>query len=374
MNTSALVTEIACLQLKTATSAYPAGLFPSQRRHLFLPVKREDSNIFFSASVVFILESVAAYLSQSDQKLIQEIAASARNAYPLYRNKNGLKTYNFWQTNPSRHLPNGLWMHRFNHFKLPDDIDTTSLIYLTNKPSRETVLWLHQKMAQHANLVKLQVKTTLPKFQKLGAYSTWFGEKMPIEFDVCVHCNALLLLLKHQVPLNFHDQETIKFIRGIVQEKLYFKSPYRISPAYPNPAIILYHMARLISEPNAILLADLKPSVISDLKKCFETVSVPMEKVILDTSLMRLGEPGQFTVKEEIKEEVKSRGFYWFTAAFLSVYGSPFVKPLARFTFSHLKFNCAAFNLALLLEHEFYRQNALYKLVAVNGDALPSEK
>lgn len=356
MNTTALVKEIARLQLKSATSAYPTGLFPSQRRHLFLPVKREDSNIFFSASVVFILESIAKFLPATDQQLIQEIGDNVRKAYPLYQNKNDLKTYNFWQTKPSRHVPNGLWMHRLNHFKLPDDIDDTSLVYLTNNPSRKDVLWLHDKMAKHANLVKLQVKTTLPQYRNLGAYSTWFGEKMPIELDVSVHCNALLLLFKHQIPLNLHDQETLKFIRGIIEEKAYFKTPYRISPAYPNAAIILFHLARLLAEPNATLLSDLKPAIIEDLRKCFETVSNPMEKVILDTSLMRLGEPSNFVIKESLIENAKSKKFYWFTAAFLSVYGNSFIKPLAKYSFSHLKFNCAAFNLALLLEHQVFQQ------------------
>jgi hypothetical protein len=356
METATLVKEIAGLQVKNSGSGYPAGLFPSQRKHVFLPLQREDSNVFFSASVVYILEGICSFLPETDREIIREIGRKVRQTYPLYRNKYGLKTYNFWQTNPSRHFPNGLWMHRTNFFQLPDEIDTTGLIYLTNNPTKEEVLWLREKMTQHANGIKLHIKTTLPKYQDLQAYSTWFGKKMPIEFDVCVLSNALLLFFKHRIPLNFHDEETLRVIRGVIKDKDYFTNPYRISPSYPNPANILFHLARLLAEPHAAPLADLKAPLISDLKKHLETVTDPMEKLILDTSLMRLRERSQVNVPEELFKTAATRNFYWFTAGFLSVYGNPLLKALAKYSVSHLKYNCPAFNLALLLEHEVYRK------------------
>src|SRR6187551_1426240 len=180
MNPNPLLLEIARLQLTSEAFGYPAGLFPSQRQHIFLPVNREDSNIFFSASVLFILESVLEFLADDEKQIISKIGDGVRQNYPAYQNLHGLQTYNFWQTKPSRHFPNGRFMNRYRHFKLPDDADTTSLVYLTNFPTAEEVSWLHAKLPNHANLTKKQVKTTLPKFRNLPAYSTWFGENMPI--------------------------------------------------------------------------------------------------------------------------------------------------------------------------------------------------
>jgi hypothetical protein len=355
MNPNMLLHEIARLQLSSEALGYPAGLFPSQRQHIFLPVKRDDSNIFFSASVLYILESIKRFLGEEEQQVIHKIGEGVRQNYPAYQNLNGLQTYNFWQTRPSRHFPNGRFMHRFRHFKLPDDADTTSLVYLTNFPTPEAVTRLHAKLPQHANLAKKQVQTTLPKYRDLPAYSTWFGENMPIEFDVCVLCNLFLLFSKFDLPLNAHDEAVIKLIVGIVKDKDYFTTPYQISPAYPNASIILYHISRLVANTQIVPLKNLQAEIIKDLQCQFRLATHPLEKVILDTSLIRFGEKSQYEVSPDLYKFALQENFFWFSASMLSVYGNPLIKPFAKFAFTHLKYNCEAFNLTLLLEHEVYR-------------------
>lgn len=361
MTTTALLKEIAGLQLQNTTSAYPAGLFPSQRQHIFLPVKREDSNIFFSASVLYILESLQDFLSEEEKQLVKEIGEGVRKNYPAYQNLNGLQTYNFWQTKPSRHFPNGSFMYRYRHFKLPDDADTTSLVYLTSFPSAEAVTWLHEKLPKHANLTKKQVRTTLSKFRNFPAYSTWFGENMPIEFDVCVLCNLFLLFSKFDLKLNKHDDAVVKLIQSMVRDKDYFSTPYQISPAYPNASIILYHIARLVAATQIAPLKALKAELISDLHRQFQRAIHPLEKVILSTSLMRLGQESHYEIPPILFRIAREEKFYWFSASMLSAYGNSLIKPFAKFAFTHLKYNCPAFNLTLLLEHAVYADRNNYR-------------
>ncbi|MBL4587090.1 MAG: hypothetical protein JKX84_08565, partial [Flavobacteriales bacterium] len=121
----ALLTELQKLQ-SVGNSIYPKGVFSSQRYHPFLPYKREDDNLFFTASVVHILQGIASKLTSDEAKIADEIIAPAKQSFSLFKNKDGLDTFNFWQTKPSRHFPNGRFMHRFKHFQIPDDVDDTS--------------------------------------------------------------------------------------------------------------------------------------------------------------------------------------------------------------------------------------------------------
>ncbi|WP_198555157.1 hypothetical protein [Siphonobacter sp. SORGH_AS_0500] len=140
-----LIERIAVLQ-STGDATYVAGLFPSQRLKKELNYLREDSNIFFTAITVFTLQEIRSSLSGRSQQIVDDITDKAASTYPLYQNKHGLATYNFYQTQPSHHFPNGRIMHRTQHFKLPDDVDDTVMIYLITPRSQEEHLWLKAKL------------------------------------------------------------------------------------------------------------------------------------------------------------------------------------------------------------------------------------
>jgi hypothetical protein len=337
----------------TGDKYYASGLFPSQRFHLYLPFEHEDNNIFFTASIVFILQNMRDKLSSEEQKLADEICRKAVVNYPDYKNKDGLDTYNFWRTDGSAHFPNGKIFSRINKVRIPDDTDDTSLIYLTLNPSREKVLWLKEKLSQHANLSKKQITNTFPEYKNLKAYSTFFGKNMFIEFDVCVLCNILYFIFQNKLPLNQHDYDSISFIRSVIEKKQYLEKPFYASHSYPSASVILYHVTRLLEKYEVPGLSEIKPKAIADLNVLIEKESDEMNKVILSTSLMRLGVK---TNKVEITNPDQHTNQRWsfFHAGLLTAFENPITYNLAGNSLFHLKYKCEAHRLALILENIIY--------------------
>lgn len=343
-----LLQRISELQSK-GDKYYAPGLFPSQRFHLYFPVEREDNNIFFTASIVFILQNLRSKLSEEEQNLVQEICNRATANYPDYKNKDNLDTYNFWRTDGSAHFPNGKVLSRINKVRIPDDADDTSLIYLTSNPSREKILWLKDKLAQHANLSKKQITNTFSEYQNLKAYSTFFGKNMFIEFDVCVLCNILYFVFQNKLELNQHDYDSIFFIRSVIEKKQYLEKPFYASHSYPSAPVILYHVARLLEKYEVPGLTDIKPKVIADLNSFIENESDEMNRVILATSLKRLGQTQ--SSPDYAKGNIR---WSFFHAGLLTAFENTVTYSLAGNSLFHLKYKCEAHRLALILENLVY--------------------
>ena len=159
-----LIRKIACLQNTANRKYFPEGIFESYRSNEFLHYRRPDTNVFFTAITVFTLNNIKEFLSPESQLLVEKIAKKATESYHLFKNKNGLNTYNFFQTNPSKHFPHGNILNRFNHFKIPDDIDDTAMICMTLPHTKEEAKWLQNKLIQHSNGFKNQIKNTFPEY------------------------------------------------------------------------------------------------------------------------------------------------------------------------------------------------------------------
>ena len=336
----------------TGDKNYASGLFPSQRFHLYLPFEREDNNIFFSASIAFILQNLWHKLSEEEQKLADEICRKVVANYLDYKNKDGLDTYNFWRTDGSPHFPNGKILSRVNKVRIPDDADDTSLIYLTSNPSREKVLWLKEKLVQHANLSKKQIANTFPEYKNLKAYSTFFGNNMFIEFDVCVLCNILYFVFQNKLELNQHDYDSISFICSVIEKEQFLEKPFYASHSYPSVPVILYHVARLLEKFEVPRLSEIKNKIVADLQLLLEKEKDKMNRVILSTSLMRLGSliPNPSPMERGAEQE----RFSFFHAGLLTAFENPITYKLAGNSLFHLKYKCEAHRHALILENIVY--------------------
>ncbi len=340
-----LLQNIYNLQVKTPEKYYQKGMFRSQRTHPCLPIVREDDNIFFTAQIVFILQSLAKYFSHEDRKLLEEITNNALENYSAYCNTSEPRTYNFWQKKASMHFPNGFLLRKFKKFSLPDDVDDTAMVYLAHAHSAEELIAFKEKLILHTNNAKLTVQNSKKAYKHLKAYSTWLGKKMPVELDVCVLCNLMYLIYKHELPLNVHDADTLLFIEGVIAEREYMTDSFRVAPTYIDTAIILYHITRLMGTFNIPSLDIYRDTLIKDITALFQTSKDEMQRVILSTSLLRLG-------GTRLKVDMpKSFRFNWFTAGMLSVYGNPILQKMAPNSLFHFKFNCEAFNLTLVLEN-----------------------
>jgi hypothetical protein len=280
------IDRIEALQ-STGNALFPKGLFPAQRSNSMIGYRRPDTTMFFSAITAFTLQSIRKYCSAESQAQIDSIHKQVTANYPDFQNKDGLKTYNFWKTKPSRHFPNGRWFHRFEHFRIPDDIDDTAFAYLTTDPSREELFWLKEKLALHANGTRLWIRNTYPEYKLLPAYSTWFGKNMYVEFDVSVLSNMLYCMMHYKLPLNGHDEASFEYIRSVIQTGRYIDAPFRCAHQYPRTPLIIYHVSRLIAAFDPHALRPIRQQLLNDTEALFKTTKNRMDQVLLATSLMR---------------------------------------------------------------------------------------
>lgn len=340
----------------TDSPCFPAGLLPSFRSNESVGYRRPDTTIFFTAISSFTLQSLLPRLDTQSQNLAKVIMEDCKLHYEDFRNKDGLKTYNFWKTTPSRHFPNGYLFHRFEHFRIPDDVDDTAFIYLTGSPSETELKWLKEKLAMHANGTRQWIRNTYPEYRELRAYSTWFGKNMYIEFDACVLSNILYCIFHFKLSLNQHDYDSLRYIRSVVETDRYRTEPFRCAHQYPHTALIMYHVVRLMAAFDPEELRPIKSKLLEDIWSLLAKEVHPIYRVILATSLLRLGEiPERIPV--EALEEQDFKGFYFFIAGLLTAYEHPVLYRLAPNKLFHMYWTCPAHCWVLLLEYEvLYRE------------------
>ncbi len=329
------------------------GLFPSYRTNKALRITRADNNIFFSISTLYILNSLQPYLQAKEKQIITEIRDDLLPNLKDYTNKPERNSFNFWPKKAKKHFPYGMILHQFEKFKLPDDIDTTSMSQLVKPIEKKEAFKTKQAICSHTNLAHKRIKNGHHQLHHLKAYSTWFGENMPIEFDICVLSNYLLWLDYYGFEHNEYDKATLHLIEQNIEQSLYFKSPFKSAPEYPETAIILYHLARVISATP--YLQSCKDKVVQDLKYEFKNTQNEFFKMITSSSLLKLGiKTKQFSIHQLPACFTEQ---WWFTAGLLSVYSNPIIQVIAPKSAFHFRFYCPAFNLSLLLENMVICQN-----------------
>ena len=329
---------------------YLSGLFPSQRVHPLVRYQREDSNIFFSALIVFTLQELKDKLPDNVLPKIDRITHKVISNYPLYQHYADRSTYNFWQRHPTAHFPNGRLLNKMPFLALPADSDDTSLIYLTSPVSNELQA-VKQKLEGHYQSGAPLSPLTLKTYSDLSAYPTFLGKKMKKEYDVCVMCNILFLVFKRNLKISSVDLDTIEFIRRVLEAQDYRQNPFRISPNYNNSAVILYHIARLVATYKQSELASLRAPLIECLLNEVAVCSEFMESLLLGTSLLRFGiKPPPLSTSVDPGKAFSH--FYFFQAGMLSGLQKSSLNKLAGWRFFHLKYRCEAYYWTLWLEYK----------------------
>ncbi|RZK54316.1 MAG: hypothetical protein EOO59_11575 [Hymenobacter sp.] len=346
-----LIARIAALQ-STGDQHHPAGLFPSLRWKKAIGYRRPDSNGFFTSLIVFTLREIRAQLPAASQALVDDMAAKALVIYPLYQSKSGQATYNFYPPRPKQHFPHGYLLHRTRHFAAPDDLDSTSLAYLSNpRPAAEN-RWLKAKLQAHANTVKGWATTGPRAFRGKKIYSAWFGERMPIDMDASTLSNGMLWVVRTGLPLNAFDEDSLAFINWTIASGEYRRRPLDVSAYYATAPLIAYHVGRLLAEADLPQLAEARAALRRDLPALLTAAPSLMDKVLLGSTLLRLGEPPApflhpaWTLAEL---EPRSRGLYFCIAPLLNYY--PQTRWLARWRLSQIDWECPAHSLTLVAEY-----------------------
>jgi len=343
-----LLYHIQSLQSK-GDSFFDDGLFVSQRFAGKKGNYKYDNNIFFTALILYTLQSLRHDFSIKNQQIIDSIAFRARCNYPRYRNRNSDITYNFWQTSPDNSLPNSKFWSNYEKTRLSDDFDDTSIVYLTIENNDSIDVLLKQKMAEYINSSNKRAGSIFKRYRGYKAYNTWFGKKMKQDFDICVMSNTLLFVFQKGQQLNQCDYETIRLINQMVISNDYLNYPQIISPHYRNSTIILYHLSRLLAVVNNENLDSIRKKVIGDIYKKLPQANKSMEKVLLLTSLYRLNEkPGLQIDFKDIPDDFDN--FYFFVANPFSGSNILIKKMLGKSEFLCFRYQCEAYYWTLLLE------------------------
>jgi hypothetical protein len=358
---SRLLQRVYALQPKE-NGVFPKGSIPSYRLYALNKTRyKADINAFFTGLVAFTLQDIRPGLSTAQQQQADAIIADASRVYQKFRNRtNGRNTYNFWPTDTPQIFPHSGWLNWFDKSQsLPDDMDDTVIMLLAQRETGSVAKEVHALMQDYTNNDAKKVRNTFPEFRHTGAYSTWFGRKMPVDFDVCVLSNILYFVQSYNLSWTAADSASLSIIENTITTRKYIHSPGYVSPHYATLPIILYHISRLMSVKAIPALEKLKPQLIEDAKNALSAAPAFMDEVILGTALLRWGvvpPDAQPRHAGSLQELVEEEGFSFFIANMASMLPNPLKQWMGSTGAGKFYYYCPSYNNLLLAENLVWRK------------------
>ncbi len=354
--THILLQRLAVLQSKSDL-VFSKGSFPSYRAYsLNNTIEKGDENAFFTGLICFTLRDLIKDLNETDKKIAADMIENASfNFFSHFKNQKGRNTYNFWSTNPPKIFPNSGWMNLFDHSQsLPDDFDDTVILLLAMGTSEASAAEVHNLMQDFTNGNGKEIKNTFEAYKNIPAYSTWFGKKMPVDFDISVLSNVLYFVQQYHLKWTKADSASLQFITKVIEDKKYVNAPSSVSPHYNRTPIILYHLSRLMSlQPIPELEIHRQELVEHTLKLLNESNSF-IDQTILSTALMRWGvKPPIKTIQsgKSLFELIEDPNFVFFIANMSSMLPNPLKDAAGVIGVGRFNYFCEAYNTCLLLEN-----------------------
>ncbi len=291
--------------------------------------------------------------------MADSIINNAAPVYKKFQNRRGLPVYSFWMTNPKKYFPNTRWLSFFKSNALPDDLDCSSIVLQALYAPLSDVNEMHQHIQAFANRKRKKVVSTFRPYKKLPAYSTWLGHKVPIDFDVCALSNLLILVHKYNITYTEADSASLKLISESVKNKQYKSHPEIISPYYNSTAVILYHVARLMSTRYIPELEQYKAQLIEDAETFYRQANNFLDKIILSTALIRWGvELPMQDLSDEMNAycNAPNEPFVFFVANMAAMLPNPLTRFMIRSNIGRFDYHCPAYNDVLVLENLILRK------------------
>lgn len=355
-----LLQRLSALQIKK-DQVFSKGSFPTYRAYA-LNKKRDkaDENAFYTGLIVFTLKNILNDLNSEDKKIATSIIENATPFFEKFKNAKGRNTYNFWTTNPPKIFPNGGWLNFFDKRQaLPDDLDDTVILLMALDASDSVAAEIHLLMQKFANGHGKIINNKYENFKSIPAYSTWFGEKVPIDFDISVLSNVLFFVQKYHLKWTSADSASLQLICKVIEEDKHLKAPSSVSPQYNRSPIILYHLSRLMSFKAIPELEKYKFRLIESTKKLLNETNSFIDKTILSTALMRWGvEPPSIIVQNNssIFELIEDPNFVFFIANMGSILPNTLKEGLEITRLGRFDYFCEAYNTCLLLENIIWQK------------------
>ena len=353
--THALLERIATWQ-SSGNDYFRAGLFPSYRRYAWNShLEKPDENIFFTALVLFTLQDVQSVLPPHQQKMILAMLEKAKPAFAFFRHRTGRPTFHFWSNNPKKVFPNSGWMNLMDQsHALPDDMDDTVMGWLALNGSKDSAKQIHDVMQSFINGGYGKVKNTYPEYEQLPAYSTWFGKKMPVDFDISVMSNVLLFVERYNLAWTKSDSATAFIVADAIQKKYHQTNPSFISPHYNRAPVILYHVARLLKNTKYAPLLALKDQVIDELASAYISSSLISDHAMLGTALHWLA-PSKRLIPRKLESDwlrnAEQENMVFFIANMSSMLPAKYKTSLGYMGIGKFHYYSPPYQLALLLEN-----------------------
>ncbi|RYY49923.1 MAG: hypothetical protein EOO06_05655 [Chitinophagaceae bacterium] len=291
-------------QLQVKNDAfYTEGLFPTKR---FWASKKgnEDNGVFANAIIAYILRTVNE--RHPNPKNVS-ILNKAIEPFELYRNIHGEASYNFWQTvGKALPFPNSILLCR-EQYRLPDDFDDTALIQLARGPNAMDQA-VRDGMLKYTMRPDRKVVEHSPiKHRSKKVYETWYAKKMQQELDVVVMANVMLFVIEKGYSYQTPDRHTMDCLKNVINEGQYVKYPIGYAPYYNRPAIILYSLARLLASDKKGEFTAQRQTLIKQLRQGLNETDHSIEKIMIATSLLRLGETADIELlRDRMIDDTKS--------------------------------------------------------------------
>ena len=355
-----LLQRIEQLQVKE-NGIFPGGSFPSYRLYAWNKDRyKADVNPFFTGLIAMTLRDIKPWLDTTQQRIAGRIIDRTIPAYAKFRNRSGRPTYNFWPTDTPAIFPHSGWINHFNKSQaLPDDLDDTGIILLAMGAADSTVKQVHQLMQSFTNNDAGKVKNTFKAYRNMGAYSTWFGKKMPVDFDICVLSTVLYMMQSYNISWTAADSASLDLIVRILKDRQHLDAASYVAPHYRKLSIILYHLSRLMSVKPIPALEQYKPQLVADAQKELATNQQFLEQILLSTALMRWGvQPPEITLplNGTLNELAEDESFSFFIANIASMFPDLLKRWAGASGITRFYYYCPAYNDLLLLENLVWRK------------------
>ena len=325
---------------------YHKGEFDSQRVYFN---KVRDRQPFFSANIIAILNKCIL----NDTQLIKNIEESK---LALHEYQQGHLSYHWPLNNGVSRIANSPLLGWMNLLTLSPDADCTCLLQIAKQNYKiidDIVDELSFYRGDNTNFI-------LPHFQKKlpgaeNTFLTWFpprescmGNKLET-IDISVDSNILWFLGKYGYLDIPGAEETIDFIKKVLSTDLILNKTFELSPYYPFPLVILYHISR-----------DIYWGKLSDLYNSGSQIVSLANQIKPKSSLdfLLLASIGYYLKNSELIKtnlsKIFIRGieyspFYVWPLLFPAAQHFPHILWLAKYRFTHVKFFSESFQWAILL-------------------------
>jgi hypothetical protein len=352
-----LLDKIETQQLKR-NNFFIEGIFPSYiNASRKFKANKKDNTIFYNTLVAYVLKNNYDQLSPEQKVICDSIIARSDHAAKYFRN-NTRNTYNFWRTDTATKFHYSWWLPIFKgKSSLPDDMDDTVLGLFMNSENKDSAEAVHQLMQAYINNDP-PLRTTYKIYEDDSAYSTWFGKKFPVVFDVSVMCNVLSFIQQYDLQWTNADSASLQYVIKTIQRNDIVKHPVFISPYYGKTSIILYHLAKLMSIKPIPQLEAYKPQLIQIANERLRSTDNLLEKIMLSSALIKWKQqPPQLNIGTNDFRNIEQNDLPFFIGNIPSYFHRSWKGKFIDLRLLMYNHYCPAWNDCLLLEYLLLNKN-----------------